>query len=239
MSLMRPDNRPTDVLRPIAFQRNFTKFAQGSVLSCFGETKVLCTATVEEKVPGFLAKSGKGWVTAEYAMLPGSTNGRVPRNHISRGRAQEISRLIGRSLRCVVDLSALGERQITIDCDVLQADGGTRTAAITGSYIALHDACSYLVSEDLLEQRPLLNQCAAVSVGIVDGEARLDLCYLEDSAADVDMNIVMDEADQYIEVQGAAEGESFSRTLMDSMLNLAELGCKQLFEAQRKALASE
>ena len=239
MNLMRPDNRPTDVLRPIAFQRNFTKFAQGSVLSCFGETKVLCTATVEEKVPGFLAKSGKGWVTAEYAMLPGSTNGRVPRNHISRGRAQEISRLIGRSLRCVVDMGALGERQITIDCDVLQADGGTRTAAITGSYIALHDACSYLVSEGLLEQAPLINQCAAVSVGIVDGEARLDLCYLEDSAADVDMNIVMDEAGQFIEVQGAAEGQAFSRALMDSMLNLAELGCTQLFGAQRKALASE
>jgi len=236
---MRPDDRSNDALRPVRFARRFTKFANGSVLAEFGDTKVICTAMLEDKVPPFLAGSGSGWVTAEYAMLPGSSSGRVPRNHVNRGRAQEISRLIGRSLRCVVDLAAMGERQITIDCDVIQADGGTRTAAITGAYLALRDAFQGLVDEGMIDQAPLIGQCAAVSVGIVDGEPRLDLCYLEDSVADVDMNVIMRDDGHYIEVQGAAEGEAFSRTLMNELLDLAEKGTGELFGLQREALNHE
>jgi ribonuclease PH len=234
---MRPDNRGNDALREVRFERSFTKYAAGSVFVAFGDTHVLCTATVESKVPPFLADSGSGWVTAEYAMLPGSSSGRIPRNHITRGRAQEISRLIGRSLRCVVDLKALGERQITVDCDVLQADGGTRTAAITGSYVALHDAFTLLINEGKIAVNPLVGHCAAVSVGLVDGEARLDLCYLEDSVADVDMNVVMRGDGHYVEVQGCAEGNAFPRQQMNEMLDLAEIGNRKLFQLQEAALA--
>lgn len=235
---MRPDNRSVDELRPVSFERGYTKFAEGSVLCAFGDTKVLCTASVQEQVPPFLRDTGKGWVTAEYAMLPGSSPERVPRNHISRGRAQEISRLIGRSLRAVTNLDAMGERQVTIDCDVLQADGGTRTAAITGAYLALCDACAKLVDEGHLESSPLIGQCAAISVGVVDGEARLDLMYAEDSVADVDMNVVMAATGDFIEVQGSAEGEPFPRGLMDRMLDLAEKGNRELIQLQQKALES-
>jgi len=235
---LRPDNRSVDELRPVSFERGYTKFAEGSVLCAFGDTKVLCTASVQEQVPPFLRDTGKGWVTAEYAMLPGSSPERVPRNHISRGRAQEISRLIGRSLRAVTNLDAMGERQVTIDCDVLQADGGTRTAAITGAYLALCDACAKLVDEGHLESSPLIGQCAAISVGVVDGEARLDLMYAEDSVADVDMNVVMAATGDFIEVQGSAEGEPFPRGLMDRMLDLAEKGNRELIQLQQKALES-
>jgi ribonuclease PH len=234
--MMRPDDRASNELRPILIERDYTKFAEGSVLVAFGETRVLCTATVAENVPGWLRESGSGWVTAEYAMLPRCAQERIGRESVRKGRALEISRLIGRSLRCVVDLEGLGIRQVILDCDVLQADGGTRTAAITGSYVALHDALTKLRERGDIEQLPLLGQCAAVSVGLMDGEARLDLCYEEDVAADVDMNLVMRDDGHFIEVQGAAEGEAFSRALMNDMLDLAEDGIRQLFSCQRKAL---
>ncbi len=234
--MIRPDDRAADALRPVAMERGYTKFAEGSVLISVGNTRVLCTATVEDQVPAFLRESGTGWVTAEYAMLPRSASGRISRDSAHRGRAVEISRFIGRSLRCAVDLSALGERCVTLDCDVLQADGGTRTAAITGAYVALHDALTLLVEEGKLRRLPLLGQCAATSVGMVEGEPCLDLCYEEDVAADVDMNVVMRSDGAYIEVSGAAEGDAFSRQEMNAMLDLAETGIRQLFYYQKEAL---
>ena len=234
---MRLENRAPGALRPVRIQRQFTKYAAGSVLVVFGDTQVLCTATLEDRTPPWLAGKGTGWVTAEYAMLPGSSNERIGRNHYQKGRAMEISRLIGRSLRCAVDMAALGERQITVDCDVLQADGGTRTAAITGAYVALADACAKLVADGAIPRSPLLGECAAVSVGLVDGEALLDLCYEEDVRAEVDMNVVMRGDGNLIEVQGCAEGEAFPRTQLDAMLDLAEAGCGELFRLQREALA--
>ena len=233
---MRPDNRLPNALRPVAIERKYTCFAEGSVLVSFGNTRVLCTASLDEKVPPFLRDTGTGWVTAEYGMLPRSAHGRIPRDAVKKGRALEISRLIGRSLRCVVDLAAMGSRQIILDCDVLQADGGTRTAAITGAYVALHDACAKLVTEGILQESPLTGQCAAASVGIVDGEPRLDLCYDEDSVAEVDMNLVMRDDGRYIEVQGSAEGEAFSREMMNELFDLGEKGIRELFAAQKQAL---
>ncbi|NUM56863.1 MAG: ribonuclease PH [Candidatus Hydrogenedentes bacterium] len=233
---MRPDGRAYDALRPVTIERQYTKFAEGSVHIAFGETKVLCTATVEERIPPFLKDTGKGWVTAEYGMLPRSSHERISRDSVKKGRAMEISRLIGRSLRCIVDLGALGERQIVIDCDVLQADGGTRTAAITGAYVALHDALSRLVQQGALSRLPLLGQCAAVSVGVIHGGPRLDLCYAEDSIADVDMNLVMRDDGTFVEIQGSAEGASFSRETMDRLLAVGEKGMRELFALQRTAL---
>lgn len=233
---MRPDDRQNDEMRPVMFQRHYTRYAEGSVLVAFGHTQVVCTASVEDRVPLFLRETKTGWITAEYAMLPRSTHTRMSRDSLNRGRTKEISRLIGRSLRNVVDLSFLGERQIIIDCDVLQADGGTRTAAVTGAYLALYDAINCLLTQGAIEQSPLLGQCAAVSVGLVDGEARLDLCYEEDAAADVDMNLVCRSDGNLIEVQATAEGEAFPRKQLDLLLDLAYSGCERLFTLQREAL---
>src|SRR4051812_25424584 len=224
---IRRDGREPDELRPITFTRDFTEFAAGSVLVEFGRTRVLCTASVEERIPGWLRGQGRGWVTAEYSMLPGSTSERndreAARGRLS-GRTQEIQRLIGRSLRAVTDLRTMGEVQITVDCDVLQADGGTRTASICGGYVALHDACSRLVQSKRLGTHPLTDECAAISVGIVDALAHLDLDYSEDVRAEVDMNVVMTGAGRYVEVQGTAEGQAFSRGELDDLLELAEAG---------------
>ena len=233
---MRLDERAADALRPVSFERAYSKYAEGAVLAAFGDTKVLCTASVEDGVPPFLRETGTGWVTAEYAMLPRSSHSRIPRDRNLKGRALEISRLIGRSLRCVVDLAALGERQIILDCDVLQADGGTRTAAITGAYIALHEALRGLAHSGAISKLPVLGQCAAVSVGMVEGEARLDLCYEEDFAADVDFNVVMRSDGRLVEVQGSAEGEAFSREEMGRMMDLATAGIGELFALQRRVL---
>jgi len=202
----------------------------------FGDTKVLCTATVEERIPPFLRDTGRGWVTAEYGMLPGSSQERISRDAVKKGRAMEISRLIGRSLRSVMNLTALGERQILIDCDVLQADGGTRTASITGAFVALHDAVHALVQRNVLKHSPLLGHCAAVSVGVVGGEPMLDLCYEEDSKADVDMNLVLRDDGTFVEVQGSAEGASFSRSMLNDILSLGEKGTLELISLQRTAL---
>jgi ribonuclease PH len=233
---MRPDGRANDKLRPVSIERHYTKFAEGAVLVIFGDTRVLCTATVEGTVPSFLRDSGSGWVTAEYAMLPRSTNTRTSRDAARKGRALEIGRLIGRSLRNVVVLGALGERQIILDCDVLQADGGTRTAAVTGAYVALHDALQHMTETGVLPQLPLLGQCASVSLGLVEGEPRLDLCYEEDAMADVDMNLVMRSDGTIIEVQGSAEGEALPRAMLDNLLDLGEKGINRLFELQKEAL---
>jgi ribonuclease PH len=233
---MRIDGRVPDALRPVRIDRHFTKFAPGSVLIAFGDTKVLCTAVFEEQIPHWRKESGKGWVTAEYAMLPGSSPQRVRRDQYNKGRSQEISRLIGRALRAVVDFDALGPCMITLDCDVLQADGGTRTAAITGAYVALYDALQNAVDRGFLKSIPLLSACAAVSVGLVDGEPLLDLCYAEDSRAGVDLNVVMDDQGQFIEVQGCAEGKPFSRPQMDALLDLAAQGTQTLLAEQRRAL---
>lgn len=233
---MRTDGRMSDALRPVTIERNYTKYAQGSVLVCFGDTKVLCTAFIENRIPSWLRDSGKGWVTAEYGMLPGATHQRNDREANRKGRAQEISRLIGRSLRAVVDLTALGECQITVDCDVLQADGGTRTAAITGAYVALHDALASSVCARHLSSIPISSGCAAVSVGMVNGEAMLDLCYEEDARAEVDMNVVMDGEGRYIEIQGCAERTPFSRVSMQQMMDLAEKGNRELIDIQKKVL---
>lgn len=233
---MRRDGRANDELRPVSLKRHYTKHAEGAVLVSFGETKVLCTATIEERVPPFLRDKGSGWVTAEYAMLPRSTTERIVRDSNVKGRALEISRLIGRSLRCVTDLKALGERQIILDCDVIQADGGTRTAAITGAYVALCDAVQTLLDAGKIPQSPLHGPCAAVSIGVVEGDVRLDLCYEEDSAADVDMNLIMQGDGRIIEVQGCAEGEAFSRETLEQMLALGESGIRTLFERQQEAL---
>ncbi len=237
---LRGDGRAVDQLRPATFERDFTVFAPGSVLVGMGRTRVLCTASVEERVPPWMRGTGRGWVTAEYSMLPGSTAERASREAAKgkqSGRTQEIQRLIARSLRAVCDLVALGEVQITVDCDVLQADGGTRTASICGGYVALHDACTRLVQAGTLSQHPLTDAVAAVSVGIVDGVCMLDLPYEEDSRAEVDMNVVMTGAGQFVEVQGTAEGVAFSRGELDELLGLAERGIGQLMEAQRALLA--
>ena len=235
---MRPDNRRPDELRPITFQRDFTTMADGSILATFGDTKVLCTASVDEDVPRWMRGSGKGWVTAEYSMLPGSTPGRADRETRGpKGRTQEIQRLIGRSLRAVCDMTKLGERQVIVDCDVLQADGGTRTASICAGYLALHDALTRRVAAGLIAEHPLIEACAAISVGIVDGEARLDLPYIEDSNAETDMNVVMTEGGRFIEVQGTAETEAFTRAELDTLLALAEKGIGEIVAMQHALLA--
>ena len=236
---MRASQRNANELRSIRLSRGFTCHAEGSVLVEFGATRVLCTASVEDKVPPFLRGKGEGWVTAEYGMLPRATHTRSAREAAKgkqSGRTQEIQRLIGRSLRAVVDLSALGERQITIDCDVLQADGGTRTAAITGACVALHDALTGLVRSGQLAHNPMREFVAAVSVGIHDGTPMLDLDYAEDSSCDTDMNVVMTEGGSMIEVQGTAEGKAFSRTELNALIDLAEAGIGRLIELQRAAI---
>lgn len=238
--MSRNDGRGTTGLRPITITRKFTKHAEGSVLIEFGDTKVICTASVEESVPPFLRGKGTGWVTAEYAMLPRATHTRSVREAAKgkqSGRTLEIQRLIGRSLRAVVDLTKLGERSIHIDCDVIQADGGTRTAAITGAYVALVDALATLQKKGFLAEMPIREAVAAVSVGIVEGEALLDLNYLEDSAAEVDMNFVMTSSDRFVEVQGTAEAEPFTIAQMDAMRDLAMAGIRRLFASQQEALA--
>ena len=236
---MRPSGRKPDELRAVRIQRGFTKHAEGSVLIEFGDTRVLCTASVEERVPPFLKDSGRGWVTAEYGMLPRSTNTRTDREAArgkQSGRTQEIQRLIGRSLRAVVDLSALGSRTVQLDCDVLQADGGTRTAAITGSFVALHDAISWLQKKGLLSKSPIQDHVAAISVGVFQGTPVLDLDYAEDSKSDCDMNVVMTGAGGFVEVQGTAEGAPFDRKELDKLLGLASSGVSQLIGFQKKAL---
>jgi ribonuclease PH len=236
---MRPSGRADDELRPIRFTRGYTRHAEGSVLVEFGETRVLCTASVEEAVPRFLKGTGRGWVTAEYGMLPRSTTERSPREAaVGRqgGRTQEIQRLIGRALRAVLDQKALGERRIIVDCDVIQADGGTRTAAISGGYVALVEAVSGLVERRAIPRSPIHGQIAAVSVGIFDGRPVLDLDYAEDSAAETDMNVVMNEAGGFVEVQGTAEGHAFRMDELLSMLELARRGTARIAELQREAL---
>ena len=237
---MRPDGRRADEMRPVTITRDFLRHAEGSVLITVGETRVICTASVEEKVPQFLRDTGQGWVTAEYGMLPRSTKTRSPRE-VSAGRPSgrtfEIQRLIGRSLRGITDLAALGERTVWIDCDVIQADGGTRTAAISGAFIALADAFHTLRQNGAIKRLPLKDFVAAISVGLVEGEVVLDLCYAEDSVAEVDMNVVMTGSGAYIEVQGTAEEKPFNRPQLDAMLQLAEGGIRDLIALQRKLLA--
>ncbi|MCZ7600939.1 MAG: ribonuclease PH [Gammaproteobacteria bacterium] len=236
---MRPSQRLPDQLRPVTIQRGYTRHAEGSVLVAFGDTRVLCTASIEERTPPFLRGKGSGWVTAEYGMLPRSTNTRMPREAArgrQGGRTLEIQRLIGRSLRAVTDLRALGERTVTLDCDVIQADGGTRTAAITGSWVALHDALNVLVAQGAIEHLPLTGQVASVSVGIYGDTPVLDLDYAEDSTAETDMNVVMDDEDRFIEIQGTAEGTPFTAREMTGMLDLARRGIGQLMALQREAL---
>ena len=238
---MRPSGRTPDQLRPIRFTREFTRHAEGSVLVDFGDTIVLCTASVESRVPAFLRGTGRGWVTAEYGMLPratGDRNAREAARGRQGGRTMEIQRLIGRSLRAVVNLEALAERAITLDCDVLQADGGTRTASITGAYVALCDAVAGLLDSGALATSPVHGQVAAVSVGICDGEPVLDLDYAEDSEAETDMIVVMNDAGHFIELQGTAEGHAFRRDELDAMLQLAGAGTNQLMALQREALSA-
>jgi ribonuclease PH len=237
---IRKDGREPDELRPVLFVRDFTEFAMGSVLVDFGRTRVLCTASLEDRVPPWLRGTGRGWVTAEYSMLPGSTLERSNREAArgrQSGRTQEIQRLIGRSLRAVTDLEMIAELQITVDCDVLQADGGTRTAAICGGYVALHDAFSRMVAAGTIPAHPLTDACAAISVGVVDALPHLDLDYSEDVRAEVDMNVVMTGAGKFVEVQGTAEGNPFSRSELDELLALAEKGITEIFELQRATLA--
>ena len=239
MSFSRSSGRRADALRPVRLQRHYTKHAEGSVLVCFGDTQVLCTASVEEKVPPFKRGSGEGWLTAEYGMLPRATHTRSDREAAKgkqSGRTQEIQRLIGRSLRSVFDLKALGERTISLDCDVLQADGGTRTAAITGAFVAAHDAVSVLLARGQLAASPLRDFVAAISVGVVQGVPLLDLEYTEDSACDTDMNVVMTGSGGFVEVQGTAEGAPFSRAEMDQLLALAGQGIAELVALQKQAL---
>ena len=236
---MRPNNRELNQIRPVKITRHYTKYAEGSVLIEFGETKVLCNATIEETVPRFLKGQQQGWITAEYGMLPRATHSRTQREAAKgkqTGRTMEIQRLIARSLRAVVDLKALGERTITVDCDVIQADGGTRTASITGACVALHDAINHLIENGTLKTSPLKGLVAAVSVGIVDGEAVCDLEYVEDSNAETDMNVVMVEDGRMVEVQGTAEGEPFSHDELLRLLDLAKQGINQLVAAQREVL---
>ncbi|HQU85374.1 MAG TPA: ribonuclease PH [Pyrinomonadaceae bacterium] len=238
MSYKRTDNRALDQIRNTKITPNISPYAEGSALIEVGGTKVICTATVEDRVPPFLRNKGTGWVTAEYAMLPRATNTRTNRETRNpSGRTQEIQRLIGRSLRAVVDMKLLGERQIMLDCDVIQADGGTRCASITGAYVALALACRKLLKNNNIKTSPLLSEVAAVSVGIIEDTPILDLAYIEDSNAEVDMNIVCTGAGKFIEIQGTAEREPFTRAQMDEMLILAEKGINQLFEIQRQALS--
>jgi ribonuclease PH len=240
ISQSRPSGRVFDAMRQVSIQRQFTRYAEGSVLISMGETQVLCTASVLEKVPPFLKGKGQGWVTAEYGMLPRSTHTRSDREAAKgkqSGRTQEIQRLIGRSLRAVMDMSLLGERTIQIDCDVLQADGGTRCASITGAWIAVADAVDGLLAQGLLTQNPLKDSVAAISVGMVDGRAVLDLDYPEDSGCDADMNVVMTGAGRYVEVQGTAEGHTFDRTELNALLQLAEKGISELAQLQASSRA--
>ena len=235
----RPSGRQADQMRAVTLTRGYTKHAEGAVLVEFGDTKVVCTASVEDRVPGFLRGKGQGWVTAEYGMLPRSTGSRMRREAASGrqgGRTMEIQRLIGRSLRAAVDMEALGERQVFIDCDVIQADGGTRTASITGGYVALHEAVSHLIEKGLLKDSPLHGMIASVSVGIYEGIPVLDLDYAEDSEAETDMNIVMNEVGNFVEVQGTAEGHAFTRDEFDAMLDLARKGIDEIIAAQSEAL---
>jgi ribonuclease PH len=235
----RRDGRANDELRPVDIQVGYQEFAEGSALIQVGQTRVICSASVEERVPGFLRGEGKGWITAEYGMLPRSTLSRTPRERgsgKSSGRVQEIQRLIGRSLRAIVDLKALGERTVTLDCDVLQADGGTRTAAVTGAYVALHQALTAMVRKKVLRAMPLHGVVAATSVGVVGDALLLDLNYEEDFRAKVDFNVVMSDSSELIEVQGTAEEEPFSRRTMDHMVDLAQGGIQRLVEIQREAL---
>jgi ribonuclease PH len=241
MTGLRVDGRAPDQLRPVEFVRDYTVFAAGSVLVRMGDTVVLCTASVADEVPRWMKGTGRGWVTAEYSMLPGSSPERVGREAAKgkqSGRTQEIQRLIGRSLRAVTDLEAMKEAQITLDCDVLQADGGTRTASICGAWVALHDACTRLVVDGRIPAHPLGEGCAAVSVGVVGGTPMLDLAYTEDSRAETDMNVVMTAGGRFVEVQGTAEGAPFSRGELDELLGLAELGIAHLIAAQSAVLAT-
>lgn len=238
---MRPSNRQADEMRSIAITRNYTKHAEGSVLIEFGDTKVICTASIEEKVPGFLRGKGQGWVTAEYGMLPRSTGSRMRReasNGKQGGRTMEIQRLIGRALRAGINLEVLGENTISLDCDVIQADGGTRTASITGAWVALNDAIQHLLDKKVIDKNPLHHQIASVSVGIFNGLPVLDLDYAEDSNAETDMNVVMNSDNGFIEVQGTAEGHPYNRDELNSMLALAEKGINELFTAQQAAIKS-
>lgn len=237
---MRPSGRANDEMRHVKITRDYTMHAEGSVLVEFGHTKVLCTATVESKVPGWLRGKNQGWVTAEYGMLPRSTGSRTGReaSHGKQGgRTLEIQRLIGRSLRAAIDLEALGDHTITLDCDVIQADGGTRTASITGSYVALTDAINHMLERKMISKNPLHGKIASVSVGIYEGNAVLDLDYAEDSNAETDMNVVMNDGDAFIEVQGTAEGHAFNMNELNSMLALAQKGIEELFDAQEKVLS--
>jgi len=238
---MRPSNRQPDEMRAIRITRNYTKHAEGSVLIEFGDTKVICTASVEERVPGFLRGKGQGWVTAEYGMLPRSTGSRMRREASGGkqgGRTMEIQRLIGRALRAGIDLEVLGENTISLDCDVIQADGGTRTASITGAWVALNDAIQHLLDKKVINKNPLHHQIASVSVGIFNGTPVLDLDYAEDSNAETDMNVVMNSENGFIEVQGTAEGHPYSKDELNSMLALAEKGITELFTVQRSAIES-
>jgi len=237
---MRPDGRASDELRPVTFERDFTEMAAGACLVSFGQTRVLCTASIDEDVPRWMRGRGSGWVTAEYSMLPGSSAERIRRevkDGRPSGRSQEIQRLIGRALRSACDMTLLGERQVIVDCDVLQADGGTRTASICGGYVALHDALARLVGQGAIGAHPLTAFCAAVSVGVVDGVPVLDLPYVEDSRAEVDMNVVMTSEGRFVEVQGTAEGQPFTRGELDSMLGLAEKGIREIIDLQREMVA--
>ena len=237
---MRPSQRQSDQLRPVRLTRNFTRHAEGSVLIEMGDTRVLCTASIDESVPPFLRGKGQGWVTAEYGMLPRSTHTRSAREAAKgkqTGRTQEIQRLIGRSLRAIIDLKALGERQITLDCDVLQADGGTRCASITGAWVALWDACEKLVAAGKLAENPIRDHVAAISVGIYRGLPVLDLDYPEDSDCDTDMNVIMTGAGGIVELQGTAEGEPFTRAQLEQLTDLASAGIAQLIDSQKSALA--
>jgi ribonuclease PH len=239
--MQRPSGRKSDELRVISIERNYTRHAEGSVLISCGDTRVLCTASVEERVPHFLRNKGTGWITAEYGMLPRSTGTRMGREAArgkQGGRTLEIQRLIGRSLRAVCDREALGERTITLDCDVVQADGGTRTAAITGAFVALVDACNYLLDKKLIRKSPIHGAVAAVSVGIYENEPILDLDFPEDSNAETDMNIVMNDGGGYIEVQGTAEGHAFRRSELDRLLELGEKGIRELLQIQQDALSA-
>jgi len=236
---MRPSGRSANQMRKVSFTRNYTLHAEGSVLVEFGDTKVICTATVDENTPRWMKDSGKGWITAEYGMLPRSTNSRMGRESArgkQGGRTMEIQRLIGRSLRAAVDLKKLGERTITLDCDVIQADGGTRTASISGAFVALSDAISHLMENGALTESPIIHSVASVSVGVYQGQAVLDLDYTEDSNAETDMNVVMTENGGFIEVQGTAEGAPFSRSQMDGMLTLAEKGINEIIKVQLATL---
>ncbi len=235
--MTRPDGRANDELRPSKITCGVQSFPEGSVLIETGLTRVLCAVSVEDSVPRFLRGSGQGWITAEYAMLPRATLTRTPRERTPRGRTQEIQRLIGRSLRAAIDLKRLGERTFTVDCDVLQADAGTRTAAITGGYVALYLAISALVEADQIPEVPVLSAVAATSVGIIDGEARLDLCYEEDSGAEADFNIVMTSGGDFVEVQGTAEGMPYSRHALDEVLSVGERGIRELLAIQQDAIA--